>query len=60
MGFGPPEEEDDNIWVAAARPKALPMAEGRTIGKRGWLMADSQTICRDATFCVSTGSMPAP
>ena len=32
MGFGPPEQ-DENIRVAAARPKALPMAEGRTIGK---------------------------
>jgi len=31
MGFGPPEE-DENIRVAAARPKALPMADGRTIG----------------------------
>jgi hypothetical protein len=32
MGFGPPEE-DKNIRVAAARPKALPMADRRTIGK---------------------------
>jgi len=30
--FGAPEE-DENVRVAAARPKALPMADGPTIGK---------------------------
>jgi mannose-6-phosphate isomerase-like protein (cupin superfamily) len=30
--FGAPEE-DENVRVAAARPKALPLADGQTIGK---------------------------
>ena len=67
--FGAPKE-DENVRVAAATPKALPLADGRTIGKLVLAAATQLLVAhfqrseaifhaggRDARFCVSTASL---